>query len=140
MGEGLTSEVQPQPADSGVARPDPLAVREPSNPEDIKIIGLARAARARTGAAQGASVRDTDGRTYAATDVALPSLRLSAVAVAVAMAVSSGAEGLEAAALCSTEAATEADVAVLRDLPGTGVVLWVADTSGVVTSVVDVDG
>ena len=44
------------------------------DPEDAKIVTLARSARARTGAAEGAAVRDTDGRTYAAATVALPSL------------------------------------------------------------------
>ena len=37
----------------------------PDDPEDRKIITLARSALARTGAGQGACVRDTDGRTYA---------------------------------------------------------------------------
>ena len=85
----------PRPGGRGVGerheRREP--VRTPSNPEDVKIITLARAALARTGAGQGACVRDTDGRTYAATSVDLPHLQLSAVSVAVAMAVSSGAEG-----------------------------------------------
>ncbi|WP_408656789.1 cytidine deaminase [Jatrophihabitans sp.] len=72
--------------------------------EDAKLVTLARATRARTGAAQGAAVRDTDGRTYAAASVALPSLRLSALQVAVAMAVSAGAPGLEAAVVLSAGA------------------------------------
>jgi hypothetical protein len=42
------------------------------DPEDAKIVTLARSARARTGAAEGAAVRDTDGRTYVAATVALP--------------------------------------------------------------------
>ena len=67
--------------------------------ENAKIVTLARAARARTGAAEGAAVRDLDGRTYAAAVVSLPSLRLSALEVAVAMAVSGGATGLEAVAV-----------------------------------------
>src|SRR5258708_4344547 len=70
-------------------------------PEDLKIVTLARAARARVGSAEGAAVRDETGRTYAAAAVALPSLRLSALTLAVAMAVSSGAAALEAAALVS---------------------------------------
>ena len=45
--------------------------------EDRKLVTLARATRARTGAAEGAAVRDPDGRTYAAATVDLPSLRLS---------------------------------------------------------------
>ncbi len=118
--------------------PDP--VRSPSNPEDVKIIGLARSARARTGADQGACLRDTDGRTYAATSVALPHLTLSAVAVAVAMAVSSGAQGLEALALTGGPGPSESDLAVLQDLPGTGAVIWWTDPAGVVQDVVDVRG
>ena len=38
-------------------------------PEDLKIIALARAARARVAAAEGAAVRDETGRTYAAAAV-----------------------------------------------------------------------
>ena len=76
----------------------------PDDPEDVKIITLARASRARTAAAEGACVRDTDGRTYAAAAVDLAHLKLSAVAVAVAMAVSSGAQALEAVAVSRDEA------------------------------------
>ncbi|HEX8510643.1 MAG TPA: cytidine deaminase [Propionibacteriaceae bacterium] len=116
----------------------PGDVQVPSNAEDVKIIGLARAARARTGAAQGACVRDTDGRTYAATNVALPSLTLSAIAVAVAMAVSSGATGLEAAALASEQPPAALDTAVLTEVPGAAVVIWWVDPAGVVQDVVHV--
>ena len=42
------------------------------DPEDAKLITLARSARGRTGAAEGAAVRDTDGRTYLAATVDLP--------------------------------------------------------------------
>ena len=80
----------------------------PQDPEDAKLIVLARSARARTRAAQGAAVRDTDGRTYAAATVALPSLQLSALQVAVAMAVCSGALGLEAAAIVGDQGADAA--------------------------------
>ncbi|WP_433326168.1 cytidine deaminase [Spirillospora sp. CA-294931] len=87
------------------------------NAEDSKIITLARSSRARGGTAEGAAVRDETGRTYAATDVGLPSLRLSALQVAVAMAVSSGAESLEAAALVTAEEAVrDDDLAAVRDL------------------------
>jgi hypothetical protein len=85
--------------------------------EDAKIITLARSSRARTGAAEGAAVRDTDGRTYTAATVALPSLRLTALQAAVAAAVASGSDRLEAACVVSTEERLAADdVAVLRDL------------------------
>ncbi|MFL6163924.1 MAG: cytidine deaminase [Jatrophihabitantaceae bacterium] len=71
---------------------------------------------ARTGAEQGAAARDTDGRTYAAATVALPSLRLSALQAAVAMAVASAAPGLEAAVVFGGEPADPAGVAAVRDL------------------------
>ena len=84
------------------------------DPEDAKIITLARSTRARAGSAEGAAVRDETGRTYAAATVDLPSLKLTALQVAVAMAVSSGAESLEAAAVVTDDAAP--DVAAVRDL------------------------
>src|SRR5215467_715016 len=85
--------------------------------EDQKLITLARSARARTGAAEGAAVRDETGRTYAAATVALPTLRLSALRLAVAMAVSSGAASFEAAALVSEASAPGAeDLAAVADL------------------------
>jgi hypothetical protein len=85
--------------------------------EDQKIVTLARSARARTGAAEGAAVRDDTGRTYMAATVSLPSLRLSALRLAVAMAVSSGATSLEAAALVSEAVAPDpADLAAVADL------------------------
>ena len=113
-------------------RPTLGVVSEPEpGQEDIKIITLARAARARVASAEGAAVRDETGRTYAAAAVALPSLRLSALRLAVAMAVSSGASGREAAALVSeSDAADPADLAVLRDL-GPSVTLFLAGTDGV---------
>jgi hypothetical protein len=106
------------------------------DPEDTKIVVLARSSRARVGAAEGAAVRDTDGRTYAAATVALPSLRLSALQAAVAAAVSSGAQGLEAAAVVTADAAEpEPDsVAAVRDL-GPAAPLLVADASGTVRTV-----
>jgi cytidine deaminase len=86
------------------------------NPEDSKIITLARAARARNGSAEGAAVRDETGRTYSATNVSLSALTLSAVQVAVAMAISSGAQSLEAVALVSEGDPSPADEAVAAEL------------------------
>ena len=100
------------------------------DPEDAKILTLARATRARAGSAEGAAVRDLDGRTYAAATVDLPSLQLSAMQVAVAMAVSSGATGLEAAALVGDGAPAEADLAAIRDLGGAGTAVLVAGPDG----------
>jgi hypothetical protein len=99
--------------------------------EDAKLVTLALAARARTGVPEGAAVRDDAGRTYTAATVDLPSLSLSALQAAVAVAVGSGSRGVEAAAVV-TEAsdAAASDLAVLRDLGGPGVRLLLADPGG----------
>ena len=94
--------------------------------EDQKIITLARSTRARVAASEGAAVRDETGRTYTAAAVALPSLRLSALRLAVAMAVSSGAESLEAAALVSDSEPDPGDLAAVRDLGPTAPVFHAA--------------
>lgn len=102
-----------------------------TDPEDTKLVTLARSTRARIRAAEGAAVRDLDGRTYAAATVELPSLRLSALQVAVAMAVTSGAQGLEAAVVLSdAPAVTDDDVAAARDLAGAGVPVHLAAGDG----------
>ena len=67
--------------------------------EDTKLVVLARGAMARSSSGQGAAVRDTEGRTYAAGEVSLDSLSLTALQAAVAAAISSGAEGFEAAVI-----------------------------------------
>jgi hypothetical protein len=86
--------------------------------EDNKLVILAKATRARTGAAEGAALRDLDGRTYAAATVALPSLQVSALGVCIAMAVASGAQGAEAAVVLGGDGVDEADLAALRDFAG----------------------
>ena len=111
--------------------PEPVTL---DDPEDLKIIGLARATRARPGAADGACVRDGDGRTYAAAAVDLPSLRLSSLQVAVAMAASSGVSGLEATAMVSDGSGpSDIDLAAVRDLGGTGVPVYFATGDGSVS-------
>jgi hypothetical protein len=90
-------------------------------PEDNKLVVLARATRARTGAAEGAALRDLDGRTYAAATVDLPSLQVSAVGVAVSMAVASGARGAEAVVVLTGGEVAGEDLDAVRDFAGSGV-------------------
>ncbi|MFF3945294.1 cytidine deaminase [Streptomyces sp. NPDC001902] len=107
-------------------------------PEDRKIITLARSARARNGVAEGAAVRDETGRTYVAGTVALRSLSLSALRTAVAMAVASGATSLEAAAVVSeADAVPDEDRAAVRDLGGAGTPVLLAGPDGVVRTRVE---
>ena len=105
-------------------------------PEDAKLVTLARAARARTRAADGAAVRDTDGRTYAACTVQLDTVLLSALQLAVAMAVSSGVKGIEAAAVVTDSDASTVDVEVVRYFGGAALPVVVANGNGEVRDVV----
>src|SRR4051812_933518 len=91
--------------------------------EDQKLVTLARASMARTRAPEGAAVRDLDGRTYAAASVALEHLTLTALEVCVAMAVSSGSRGLEAAVRLGGEG--DPDLRAVHDFAGDGVVVHI---------------
>ena len=104
----------PEQTTTGAAVP---AADDTLSAEDAKLVTLARGARARIGAVEGAAVRDQDGRTYAAANVVLPSLAVTALQLAVASAVAAGATRLEAAAVV-TEASTldGAGHAAVRDL------------------------
>lgn len=106
------------------------------SPEDQKLVTLARATRARIQAAEGAAVRDSDGRTYAAATVDLPSLHLTAVQAVVAMAVASGSTGVDACVvLGDAQDLTEPDAAVLADFAGGGgVSVHLGDPRGTISS------
>jgi cytidine deaminase len=106
------------------------------SPEDAKIVTLARGARLRahaphTGVAEGAAVRDTDGRTYAAATVenADPALTTSALRGAVAAAASSGVRTFEAAAIVTDQRVRAEDLAVLREF-GEGIRVLQAGPNG----------
>jgi cytidine deaminase len=109
--------------------------------EDAKLVILARSARLRAytpaGApAEGAAVRDTDGRTYAAATVGhpRPELATGALRAAVVAAAASGARRFEAAAVVSelTEVSSH-DLAVLAEF-GAGVPVFLAGPDGVARS------
>jgi hypothetical protein len=100
--------------------------------EDAKLVTLARAARARSGALEGAAVRDGDGRTYAGTSVNLPSLTLSALQFAVASAVNGGADVIEAAVVVSEASTLDiAGLSAVRDV-STQAPIHLAAPNGVV--------
>lgn len=103
--------------------------------EDAKLVTLARATRARVSAAQGAAVRDSGGRTYAAASVDLDTLKVSALQVCVAMAFASGSQGLEAAVRLADDAEVSSeDLAVLREFGGAAVLVHVGNPRGSVTA------
>ena len=104
--------------------------------EDAKLVTLARGARARIGAASGAAIRDEAGRTYAAADVHLPSLRLTALQLAVAQAVASGSRGVEAAVVVAGDPEAACGALSLVDLGGAGVPLLLCAADGTVVRLI----
>lgn len=117
--------------DNGRMTPPGSPQMPPLDAEDAKLVVLARGARARVaGAAEGAAVRDSDGRTYAAGSVGLASLQLSAVQAAVAAAVSSGARSIEAAVVFGeADGPADDDLAVVADI-ATAATLFVVGPDG----------
>ena len=101
--------------------------------EDQKLVVLAKATRARTGASQGAALRDLDGRTYAGATVDLPHLQVSAIGVVIAMAVASGSTGAEAVVVLGNDP-SDADLAALRDFAGGEVPVHVGTSRGEIGS------
>ncbi|HVF04048.1 MAG TPA: cytidine deaminase [Frankiaceae bacterium] len=79
--------------------------------EDSKLVTLARAALGRalvrTMVPAGAAVRDDMGRTYAAASVEVDGASVTALQLAVASAISSGARAFEAAAIVSEDTAPD---------------------------------
>ncbi len=98
--------------------------------EDNKLLVLARGAMGRSGSGSGAAVRDTDGRTYAAGPVELRALSLTALQAAVAAAISSGAEGFEAAVVVGAPF-HDAGVAAVREISEAGKIIF-ADRHGAI--------
>lgn len=85
--------------------------------DDAKLETLARAVRARTGAAVAVAARDDLGRTYVASSVELTALRLTAVQALAAVVVSSGTDRLDTVLVTGGPGRlSEEDRRVLEDL------------------------
>ena len=97
--------------------------------EDAKLVTLARGARGRIGAPQGAAVRDEMGRTYSGATVASGALMLSALQLAVAQAIAAGARGIECAVVCGA-AGIDDDIAAVREFAGAGIQVIHASPDG----------
>jgi hypothetical protein len=106
--------------------------------EDAKLVTLARAGLARSASAsEGAAVRDETGRTYTAITVALPSLEVSALHLAVAMAASSGARRLEAACVVTAHPVpAPEEIAAVRELGDGAAPIYVVALDGTLTDTV----
>lgn len=106
------------------------------DPDDQKLVSLARSARARIGSRRAGAVRDNTGRSYVGADVELPSLRITGLDLAVAQAVAAGATGLEAAVVVADDPAAVLAIDAVTDVGPRGVPVYVTDRSGTVVRAV----
>jgi hypothetical protein len=74
-----------------------------NNSEDSKLVTLATATLARSGAKQAAALRDNTGRTYVAVNVSTPFLNLDALEAVLTVALASGISGIESVVACGEE-------------------------------------
>ncbi len=96
--------------------------------EDAKLVALAKQARARIQAREGAAVRDDTGRSYSGATVELPSTSLTALQLAVAQAVAAGARDIEAAVVVTN--ATNIDDQPITDSSSTPTPVHICSVKG----------
>lgn len=98
------------------------------NSEDAKLHTLAKAALQRNSAEQCAALRDGTGRTHVGNSVNLTSLKLDALQVALAMALSSGADQIEAAVIVGNKPNESALLNIREISPHAAI--WYANEDG----------
>ncbi len=93
-----------------------------NNPEDVKLVTLAKATLTRSGAEQAAALRDNTGRTYVAISVASPSLNLDAFEAVLTVALASGITGVESVVACGDQPANSK---AIRDFAPTATIFYI---------------
>jgi len=99
--------------------------------ESRKLIALARSARLRVGARSGAAVQDETGRTHAAVEVDRGSLAMSAIQLAVANALATGARGVAAAVVVGVAEPGSSELALLGEVALDSFELLICGVDGV---------
>jgi hypothetical protein len=100
--------------------------------EDAKLVTLARGARGRIGAPEGAAIRDEMGRTYSGATINSGALQLTALQLAVAQAIAAGASGVECAVVVGSN--DDAEIDCVAEISGSGVPVLLCSSDGAVRS------
>ena len=96
--------------------------------EDMKLLTLAKSSLQRNSAAQSAALRDGTGRTHVGNSITLTSLKLDALEVALAMAISSGANQIEAGVVVGMSPSANALLSIREISPQA--LVWYAQDDG----------
>jgi len=102
-----------------------------NNPEDQKLVTLAQATLARTGAAQAAALRDTTGRTYVGVNINSPELVLDAIEAVFVIAQASQISGIESVVYVGS---AQAKTSVITSNSPTSAIFYI-DLAGHLTSI-----
>lgn len=100
--------------------------------EDAKLLALARQARSRIQASEGAAVRDDTGRSYSGASVSVGSLHLTALELAIAQAIAAGASDIESAVVVTAQGGV--DATSLAAIVSTATPLHICSPSGEVVA------
>lgn len=103
-----------------------------TNSEDMKLLTLAKSSLQRNSAIQSAALRDGTGRTHVGNSITLTSLKLDALEVALAMAISSGADQIEAGVVVGVSPSANA-LRSIREISPKALV-WYAQNDGSISA------
>jgi hypothetical protein len=84
-----------------------------NNPEDLKLLTLAKATMARSNSISAAALRDNTGRTYVAVPVKSGDFEIDSLLAVLVVAKASGISGIEAIVLAG-QAAPASSIAIIR--------------------------
>lgn len=101
-----------------------------TNSEDAKLLTLAKSSLQRNAALQSAALRDSTGRTHVGNSVNFDSLQLDALQVALAMALSSGGNQIEAAVVVGAHVSDQA-VANVREISAQALIWYVHEDGSI---------
>jgi hypothetical protein len=74
-----------------------------NNPEDLKLLTLAKATMARSNSKSAAALRDNTGRTYVAIEVATGDFKVDSLLAVLVVAKASSITGIEAIVICGQQ-------------------------------------
>ena len=103
-----------------------------NNPEDLKLLTLAKSTMARSNSSSAAALRDNSGRTYVAVPVKSGNFEIDALLAVLVVAKASGITGIEAIVIAG-QAAPDSSIAIVRAEDSAAELFAVSDKGDLIT-------
>ena len=97
-----------------------------NNPEDLKLVTLAKATMARSNSKSAAALRDNTGRTYVAIEVTSGDFKVDSLLAVLVVAKASSITGIEAIVVCGQQPNTPS-ISVIRQEDSGAKIYFVSD-------------